>query len=838
VAGGARLPDGISTLLAARDGTCWVGTTSGRLYFAPPGAAAWSTVDRAPLAGRRIRALAEDLRGRIWAGSESGLVAYGGASGPWTTWGPESGLKGPPVVAILADREGTLWFGFNGAGLQQWVGEAWTHRQVWDGPNPTHITVFGITGTADGFLAALFGRGLWRWDGRRMFEYGAREGLTEDVRYAVEPERGTIWAATRLGIFESRAAGRFRKVLDIPSGFATGLFRSPAGVWHATTTNHGIFRLGAEGWRAAAELNAPLPDLQARQLLWTATGELWIATMRGVVVFRDGEAWVLPPDRATGLPLASNCLLEPRPGEVWVGGYGGIAVHEGGKWRVMTAADGLPGNTIYSLARAADGSIWAGGSDGVGRFKGGRWTVYDSRTGLLEDECNLHGLWIAPDGSVLVGGMGSLARFDPPMASVPTAPLRVFWRDAPRPDADGVARLPSDRRALRVRWRGPWLSGQAVEYRTRVARLDADWSEPAKDTELRLENLSSGPWVFELAGRIEGTERWTEPLVLRVEIAPRAWETAWGRGVLALVAVLAVLALVRLRTRALAGRARELERVVEERTQELREEKERTEEQRAEAERHREAAERASRAKSMFLASMSHELRTPLDAILGFVRLLDRDRRLVEEQREQLGLIGRSGEHLLGLIDDVLSLSRIEAGQMTLDESPLDLSAMLRDVAEILRKRAQTQGLRLSLEISPSLPEIVMGDERKLRQILIKLVGNALSSTAKGGVTLRAGWSDGRGIFEVEDTGPGIADEELPSLFGAFAQVDAGRRSPEETGLGLLLSRAYARLMDGDVLVVSRVGVGTLFHVEVKLPEDRLQTALEPSAVPDSRASG
>jgi len=556
VAAGVRLSDAVSTLLAATDGTCWVGTASGRLYFAPPGATGWSTVDVAPLAGRRIRSLAQDLRGRIWAGSESGLVAYGTASGGWTTWGPESGLKGSAVIAILADREGTVWFGFNGAGLQQWVGEAWTHRQVWDGPTSTHITVFGITGTADGFLAALFGRGLWRWDGRRMFEYGARDGLTEDVRYAVEPERGTIWAATRLGIFESREGGRFRRVLDIPSGFVTGLFRSPAGVWHATTSNHGIFRVGPEGWRAAAELNAPLPDLQARQLLWTSTGELWIATMRGVVVFRSGEPWVLPPDRGTGLPLASNCLLEPRPGEVWVGGYGGIAVHDGGKWRVMTAADGLPGHTIYSLAQAADGSIWAGGSDGVGRLAGGRWTVYDSRTGLLEDECNLHGLWIAPDGSVLVGGMGSLARFDPRMASTPAAALRVFWRDAPRPDSDGTARLPSDRRWLRVRWRAPWLSGQAVEYRTRVARLGPDWSEPAEDAELKLANLGSGPWTVEVAARLEGTPGWTEPLALRVDIAPHAWETAWGRGAIALAAALGVLALVRLRTRALAGRAR------------------------------------------------------------------------------------------------------------------------------------------------------------------------------------------------------------------------------------------------------------------------------------------
>jgi len=242
------------------------------------------------------------------------------------------------------------------------------------------------------------------------------------------------------------------------------------------------------------------------------------------------------------------------------------------------------------------------------------------------------------------------------------------------------------------------------------------------------------------------------------------------------------------------------------------------------------------------VASMSRELRAPLDAILGSVQRLDGDRRLLTEQREELARIGRSGERLSGLVNDVVSLSRIEAGQMTLEEAPLDLSVMLRDVVEVLRTQAEAKGLRLSLEISPSLPELARGDEEKLRQILIHLVGNALKFTAKGRVILRAGWSGDRGVFEVEDTGSGIAEDELPRLSGALVPEDAGRRSREGTGLGLPLSRAYARLMDGDIVVVSRVGLGTLFHVEVRLPAVTDAVAPERpvprAAAPDARASG
>ncbi|HMQ32977.1 MAG TPA: ATP-binding protein [Chloroflexaceae bacterium] len=233
----------------------------------------------------------------------------------------------------------------------------------------------------------------------------------------------------------------------------------------------------------------------------------------------------------------------------------------------------------------------------------------------------------------------------------------------------------------------------------------------------------------------------------------------------------------------------------------------------------KEAAEAANVAKSSFLANMSHELRTPLNAVLGFAQVLERDRSLSPRQREYLEIITRSGEHLLGLINAVLEMSKIEAGRVVLSEAPFDLHRLLASVEEMFRLRAEARGLHLLFELAPGVPRYVAGDEGKLRQVLINLLGNAVKFTHEGGVGVRAAAAGElhRLRVEVEDSGEGIAEEQLPSLFQAFTQTASGIRSQEGTGLGLAISRQFVRLMGGEITVRSAVGRGTLFAFEVEL---------------------
>ncbi|XYH97405.1 ATP-binding protein [Sorangium sp. So ce1128] len=299
-------------------------------------------------------------------------------------------------------------------------------------------------------------------------------------------------------------------------------------------------------------------------------------------------------------------------------------------------------------------------------------------------------------------------------------------------------------------------------------------------------------------------------------------------GTLVVVVLWALRRRLRARERDLERKAQELavSRAAEQRLTEELVDARRAEE---EARRARAEAEAASRAKSAFLANMSHELRTPLNSILGFAQLMERDVSLGDRHRENLAVICKSGEHLLGLVNDILEMAKIEAGRMTLAEADFDLHEMLSGLSEMFAVEAQKRGLTLTVEREPDVPQLVLGDEGKLRQVLINLLGNALKFTPRGSVTLRAwarratGAHDGatagraRVSFEVNDTGRGMAEEELAELFEAFAQTASGRRSREGTGLGLHISRRIVRMMGGDMHVESQLGRGTTLRFDVRL---------------------
>jgi signal transduction histidine kinase/DNA-binding response OmpR family regulator len=240
----------------------------------------------------------------------------------------------------------------------------------------------------------------------------------------------------------------------------------------------------------------------------------------------------------------------------------------------------------------------------------------------------------------------------------------------------------------------------------------------------------------------------------------------------------------------------------------------------------KEAAEAANRAKSIFLANMSHELRTPLNAILGFAQLMERDTTLTSRHRDSLAIINRSGEHLLNLINDVLEMSKIEAGRLVLSPEPVNLHRLLQTLQEMFQVRTQAKRLSLRFELAPDLPQCVLTDEGKLRQVLINLLSNAVKFTETGGITLRARAEQGNPgkfpmpytlFFEVEDTGKGIASKEMGNLFQPFVQTTSGIEAREGTGLGLTISRQFVRLMGGDIYLISTVGKGSTFRFDIQV---------------------
>ncbi len=239
----------------------------------------------------------------------------------------------------------------------------------------------------------------------------------------------------------------------------------------------------------------------------------------------------------------------------------------------------------------------------------------------------------------------------------------------------------------------------------------------------------------------------------------------------------------------------------------------------------KEAADAANRAKSEFLANMSHELRTPLNAVLGFAQLLERDATLLPMQRQYLGIINRSGEHLLALINDILDMAKIEAGRVTLQAQTCDLYNLLANATDMLRLKAEGKGLHLHCDRASDIPRYVITDEGKLRQVLINLLGNAVKFTEQGEVKLSVqrhptglgSESATRLYFAIADTGPGLAPEEIGQLFAPFSQTRTGLQSGEGTGLGLSISRKFVHLLGGEIGVSSEVGQGSTFYFDIEV---------------------
>ncbi|HEY9847414.1 MAG TPA: ATP-binding protein, partial [Candidatus Caenarcaniphilales bacterium] len=231
------------------------------------------------------------------------------------------------------------------------------------------------------------------------------------------------------------------------------------------------------------------------------------------------------------------------------------------------------------------------------------------------------------------------------------------------------------------------------------------------------------------------------------------------------------------------------------------------------------AAEAASRAKSQFLTNMSHELRTPLNGILGYAQILQKAKTLTDQQVRGLDLIHQCGEHLLTLISDILDLSKIEAQKMELHPDDFSFPEFLESIAEICGIRAKQKGIELIYKPLGTIPKAIRADEKRLRQVLINLLSNAVKFTDKGSVTLKVGYHEEKLRFQVEDTGIGILPRELEEIFLPFQQVGDRSRGTEGTGLGLAISRQLVRMMGGELQVKSTLGQGSIFWLDLDLPE-------------------
>ena len=792
----------VLSLLLDPNGTLWIGTQNGLNNFDPETEIftryLHKPFDPASPAGFQIDTIYIDNGGILWVGQRGrGLSYYAPSRIKFKTYrnipkDPNS-LNNNNVRCIYVDQTGITWIGTFGGGVNKFDRETDTFTHYQHNPDDPQ----SLSGNIVCRIGETRDRILWfgtQRHGINQFDRSTEtftHYLDDEWIYEIYEDRtGTLWVAgTGFHRFDKKT-GKFTKLSKALEGYTTRLILSiyedsRGEFWFGAS--EGLFKFDRETETVTRhyqyEPNNPnsLSNSQVNYIHETLDGILWLATEEGLTKF------------------------DPRTE----------------RFTRYTELNGLPNNVVQGILQDDQGNLWLSTNWGLSKFniEAETFRNYDVNDGLQGNGFNRRGCYKNEHGEMLFCGLNGFNIFHPGSIiddlyhpPVVLTDFRLFNKSV-RVSESHLQQPIWDTDTLKLFYKDDIVSFEfsALSYaapeKNRYQYILDGYEQAWNDVDSKRRfatytNLPAGDYTFRArATNSDGV--WSDnEVALNITITPPLWQTWWAYVLYVVVAVGSVLGYIRWRESAAEAHRRELKIQVVERTEELSRTNIRLKE--------------LDRLKSMFIASMSHELRTPLNSIIGFTGIIMQGiaGEITEEQIKQLTFVKNSANHLLALINDIIDVSKIEAGNVELFIEEFDLSSLLQEVKDSLTVAADKKGLKMPLNMPEKL--VIKSDERRVKQIIVNLVGNAVKFTDKGKIDVKVEKKDKMVEVSVRDTGIGMREEDLDGLFKAFSQIHVGR-TEEGTGLGLYLSKKIADLLGGDISAESEFGKGSKFTFTLPL---------------------
>ena len=861
--------DDILSFAEGNDGKLWIGTENGGISVFNPSLESFTTYqydifDERSLSNNSIYAIYKDDIGNMWIGTWSGGINFLPNVGEkfvhyHQTTNTKNSLSNNIILAIAEDSQGIIWLGTDGGGINRYDPQRnrfTNYRHDTKNKNsPGSDHVISIIEAEKGVLGIGYHRG-----GFDLFDIETEKFIhhlpepnnpnslsVSSVNVVFKDRDGDLWIGTwggGIGLYEKASKGFTWYRQDLPG---------------KAISNNFIHAIGED-----------------------QDGYLWIGTDVGVNVLDKHTGKIVlyqndPHDKTT---LSNNIVVDfktDRAGNLWLASAVGLNQFnkETRTFTVFTEKNGLPNNMIRGMQEDRNGNLWISSNKGLSKFNPVTkvFRNYSFEDGLQGNQFKPHSSHTDQGGQMYFGGSNGFNVFYPDSLKENTfippvylTDLQVFNKSITAGDKDSILLQDiSEAKEISLSYRQSVFTLEFAAlnftlpeknmYAYTLDGFDTEWNYVGHKRTATYTNLDPGTYEFRVKAA-NNDDLWNKQgTSIKIIIKPPYWLTWWFKTIAGVVAGGVVYLLIRTRLNRINKQKAVLEREVKQRTAEVLQQKEALVAQAEnmqtlndqlqaqtdflqgmnmeivmkseEAEAARLEAERANQAKGIFLATMSHEIRTPMNGVIGMASLLE-DTTLTSEQREYTQIIRTSGEGLLTVINDILDFSKIESGKMELEEKDFDLRTCIEEVLDVFATKAASTGLDLLYQLNNDVPNNVVGDCLRLRQILLNLVGNAIKFTHHGEIFLGVHVTKKNNHelvlgFEVRDTGIGIPEDKLNRLFKAFSQVDASTtRKYGGTGLGLAIAEKLVGLMGGRIWIESTVGKGTSFFFTLKTkPSDQ-----------------